>query len=142
MGDPPGKWLLKTKVKSVKGTKPTYEKAIHRAFSVWFRGIGMGIPVINIINMLVAYSRLKTRGITSWDREEKTKVTHAPMARFRLGIAIGIILISLIVNGYQKHRYETEIKPKVESRSPSRYNLKLVPPSGIGGTFDERGVFI
>jgi uncharacterized RDD family membrane protein YckC len=105
-GMTPGKWLLKTKIRMENGKYPSYEKALHRSFSVWVRGIAMGIPILNFIAMLFAYSKLKTKGKTSWDTEGKLQILHSLVKRGRIAIAVGILLFSLIFNAYQKRRFD------------------------------------
>jgi len=96
----PGKFLLKTRVVHTGRGRWNYFSALRRSFLVWFRGMGLGIPVVSLITMLHAYSHLRLRKISSWDRDEKTKVIHQPLHPARLGVAIVIILASFILNRY------------------------------------------
>lgn len=97
-GATPGKFLLKTKVVKQGRGKMDYLCALKRSFLVWLRGFGLGIPIIYLITMLHAYGQLKARKITSWDRDEKTKVTHQKLHPIRLGIAFAVILTSFILD--------------------------------------------
>ncbi len=93
----PGKLILKTQVKDVSGNKLSYKKALIRSFAVWFRGIGMGIPIINFFAMFFAFYRLKINHITSWDKDENIKITHKSIKPIRLGLAVGFIILCVFL---------------------------------------------
>ncbi len=88
LGTTPGRWLLRTKVRDRAEKKPDFTTALRRSFTVWVRGLGLGIPGINIFCMLFAYQRLLIAHTTSWDREGHTRVTHYPLARWRLPVTL------------------------------------------------------
>jgi hypothetical protein len=93
-GSTPGKFFLKTKIKCVgRNPKLDFLQALHRSFSVWFRGFGMGIPVVNFFCLLIAYHRLKVFQITSWDRDAKIQVTHYPIRSWRVVFACFFAII-------------------------------------------------
>jgi hypothetical protein len=87
LGTTPGKFFLKVKFRQGRRLKLSFRDAIKRSFNVWFRGLGMMIPVINAFCLLVAYYRLKTFQTTTWDREESISVTHAPIGRWRIVVS-------------------------------------------------------
>ncbi len=97
-GYTPGKFLLRTKVSDKWGNKLNFKRALRRSFSVWFRGIGMGLPVINIITMFFSFTKLKTNEITSWDKDEKVLVTHYPIQPIRLIIALVAVIFGFLVD--------------------------------------------
>jgi uncharacterized RDD family membrane protein YckC len=99
-GTTPGKLLLGIKVLKQPKGKLDYKMALKRSFLVWLKGMGLGIPVVSIVTMLVAFFRLKSHGITSWDFQEKTKVLHAHIHIVRLLIAVGIVIAFLISDKY------------------------------------------
>ena len=96
-GYTPGKFLLRTKVRSSFGKKIDFSKALRRSFSVWVKGIGLGIPILSIFVMLYSYFKLKTVGITSWDKEEHIHVTHEPLPRGQIIISFAIIFLSVFL---------------------------------------------
>lgn len=87
LGTTPGKFLLRTKI--THGRKPRFDfvTALRRSFNVWLRGLGMGIPIVNVLCMLVASSKLRMLGMTSWDREDNISVTHQPVTQARVILA-------------------------------------------------------
>jgi hypothetical protein len=83
-GTTPGKFFLRTALKQGRKGRLDYLTALKRSFNVWFRGLGMGIPVINFLCLLVAFHRLRVFRQTSWDREENIVVLHRPIGRWRI----------------------------------------------------------
>lgn len=92
IGTTPGKFFLKTKLKAGKRARIRPSLALRRSFSVWVRGIGLGFPFLNAICMFVAYYKLKTFQITTWDREDHIEVVHYPIGRWRIYVAVFIAL--------------------------------------------------
>jgi len=110
IGTTPGKFLLGTKLQWAKKKKPDYFAALKRSFSVWFRGIGMGIPILNVFCLLVAYQKLKVFGIASWDRDDQVKVTHRPIGIWRIWLAILLTMSGLLL-------YYSDKNAKVKSET-------------------------
>ena len=75
-GTTPGKWILKIQVRDQKYQRLTFSNALNRSFSVWWRGVGAGIPVISLITMIVAGIKLSNNGETSWDSGKKYRICH------------------------------------------------------------------
>ena len=97
LGTTPAKWFLKIKLHQGRRIKLSFQTALTRSFNVWFRGLGMMIPIINCICLLFAYYRLHALRQTSWDREEKISVSHAPIGRWRIITAsIATVVIFLL----------------------------------------------
>jgi uncharacterized RDD family membrane protein YckC len=94
-GKTPGKWFLKTRLKQGKREKLDFMTALRRSFSVWFRGLGMWIPGINFFCLLIAYNKLKLLQMTSWDRDDHVVVTHYPIGRWRIYVAVFVALSGL-----------------------------------------------
>lgn len=87
-GTTPGKWLLRIQLKDEKGGKPEFTKALNRSFAVWFRGLGLGIPIISLFTLVAAYNRLTKQGVTSWDEGGEFSITHKRIGPFRIIVAI------------------------------------------------------
>lgn len=102
-GTTPGKFLLKTKLRQGRKVKLDFFTALKRSYHVWFRGLGMGIPVVNVLCMLVASSKLRMLGMTSWDREDNITVSHHPVASWRMVFASIVIVCSFF--GYYTHKH-------------------------------------
>lgn len=101
-GSTPGKWLLGIRLKKEHAKKLDFETSIRRSFAVWFKGIGMGIPIVNFFCLISAYHRLRLFKTTSWDAQEKTAVEHRPIAQWRFYLAAILAIIGLIYYSYWK----------------------------------------
>ncbi len=119
-GKTPGKWFLKTRLKQGKRAKLEFMTALRRSFSVWFRGLGMWIPVVNFFALLIAYNKLKLLQITSWDRDDHLVVTHYPIGRWRIYVAV-FVAFSGILYYYSEKQIESRNEPKRTVRSVNEY---------------------
>ncbi len=99
-GTTPGKWLFKIKVRDSRGRNLSFSDALNRSFSVLFKGMGAGIPVISLISLLSSKSKLKKDGITTWDEDGGHVVTHEKIGAARSIVIAVIILIFLSLNAW------------------------------------------
>jgi len=99
-GTTPGKAILKIRLRKATGEKMlSYREALSRSFKVWVRGMGFGIPIVNLFTALHAYRRLKGSGITSWDEEGELQVSHQEISALRaiLAFLIFVAVVFLII---------------------------------------------
>lgn len=87
-GTTPGKALLRVRLREANGEKLVYIEALNRCFAVWFRGLGMGLPIVSLITQIVAYRNLVQNGETTWDADGELVVSHEPVGAVRTMIAI------------------------------------------------------
>ena len=87
-GKTPGKWILRTSVRTSEHQKLSYSDALNRSFSVWWLGLGAGIPIVFIITMIVAAVKLSNTGATSWDRRSEYRIFHGKVGIVRTLIVI------------------------------------------------------
>ncbi|MDA0578240.1 MAG: RDD family protein [Verrucomicrobia bacterium] len=96
-GTTPGKALLKIRLRKADGSTPGYGDALSRAFSVWARGLGLGIPIIAFITHLNAYNTLKKNGITSWDKDGGFRISHEKIGAGRvlafIALSVGFLIL-------------------------------------------------
>jgi len=104
-GTTPGKFFLKTKLKQGKREKLDFMTALKRSFSVWLRGLGMGIPIFSFFCLLVAFNKLKMVHITSWDRDDHITVTHYPIGKWRIYFVV-FVAVSSILYYYKEKQHE------------------------------------
>ena len=91
-----GKWLLRIQITLKDGQKPTLLHAFKRSVKVWFFGLAMGIPFINLFTLISAHSDLSKNRITSWDKTEKFTIKHGEINIYR-GLVAWVIIITPIV---------------------------------------------
>lgn len=96
IGYTPGKWLLKISVLNEKGSKPRFFQTLKRSFSVWFFGLAMGIPLVNLITLLVSYFDINANGVTRWDRKGNFHVTCLEMSGARILLA-AVVCMAVVI---------------------------------------------
>ena len=68
-------------------------RALRREFLVWCRGLGLGVPIISLVTLIVAFKRLKRRGTTSRDEELSLRPGCRPAsAAQRVLYFVGVLL--------------------------------------------------
>jgi len=67
-GMTPGKFLLRVIIRKAYGNRLWFKEALTRSFRVFVRAESLGLPFV-IITLILAYNRLVTKGIASWDEE-------------------------------------------------------------------------
>lgn len=92
-GTTPGKSLLKINLSNIDGSKAEFDSIFKRTISVWFKGLGLALPIVGIITMLVSYSNLKKNGAASWDTNNGLKITHGRIGAWRVFLAIILIFV-------------------------------------------------
>jgi len=103
-GTTPGKWLMETRILNSEGNKLTFGEALERSFLVWLIGVGAGIPIINLVALIISHNKLRDEGFTSWDKIGNFKVIHKKIKPIKIMIMV-IFFISfllLFIVGYSK----------------------------------------
>lgn len=91
----PGKWALGLRIETADGERLTFGAAWWRAVQVWLRGLGAGIPVVNLVAMGRAYVVLAREGRTSWDTDGGTAVrARSWRPAIRAGAALASVAAS------------------------------------------------
>ena len=96
-GMTPGKWLMNITIRDSKSIKLTYDYALQRFFKIWFRGLGLGIPIVSLITEYNAYSNLIKNGSTTWDSEGNATVTHGRIGAGRIVLTVICWAIILLI---------------------------------------------
>jgi uncharacterized RDD family membrane protein YckC len=90
-GMTPGKWMLHLAVSGGGGAPPSFGAALHRSFTVWWRGTGCWIPVVALVPMAVSYRQLLSRGRTAWDEQEALTVSHGELTPGRIVAGVAVV---------------------------------------------------
>lgn len=96
-GKTPGKWFLQIDLRFKGKIRANWMTALRRSVSVWLRGLGLGIPILNVLCMLTAYQRLKLTHTTSWDRDDQIQVTHRLTAQWRISAATFFSCLTMLI---------------------------------------------
>jgi uncharacterized RDD family membrane protein YckC len=71
-----GKWLCGVRVAHMDGRLLGFQLALKREAMVWWRGLGMGIPGVNLVTIFVGYKTLTKQQETSWDKDLRLRVSY------------------------------------------------------------------
>lgn len=96
-GTTPGKWLFGMRVAHRSGGAPTFPVALRRTALVWWRGLGLNLPLVSLVTMIAAHLNLTNEGETSWDRDTGLVVSHRRMSigRAALALVTGVLLFAV-----------------------------------------------
>lgn len=99
-GRTPGKWLFGIRIAGPDGGPIGVWRALRREVSVFAYGLGLGLPLVSIVTLILAYRRLKSRGATRWDAGQGILVLHRPEgARQNRLNMVGLFLLGLLLFG-------------------------------------------
>jgi hypothetical protein len=81
----PGKWLFGCYIQfsisnayASREMRAQLDRALRRAFRLWWQGVGCGFPLLVPILIAIAYERMVQNQETDWDSAEDCLVTHGP----------------------------------------------------------------
>lgn len=100
-GTTPGKWLFNVTIRDAEGKKPGFVPALKRSIYVWFFGVGMGIPIIFLFELVAQYNNLTKMKATSWDHKMKFIVHHDYLRVVKTTIIVfiyaGFVIVQMII---------------------------------------------
>ena len=89
-----GKAIFGVKIVDGGGAPIGIGRAFRRELHVWLVGLGLSIPIVNLICMLRAFRKLKSSGTTSWDVAQRLTVLHRPTNNLQHGLnVLGVAII-------------------------------------------------
>jgi uncharacterized RDD family membrane protein YckC len=94
LGTTPGKWIMRIQLSTNSSQPLTFRQALSRSFTVWWRGMGIGFPLLSALAMVWNAGSLRKHGITPWDKSGEFRVTHTRVGILR-GTALSIALVVL-----------------------------------------------
>jgi uncharacterized RDD family membrane protein YckC len=97
-----GKWLFGVRVTREDGQPIGVGAALWREVLVWFRGMGIGFPIVTLFTLIKAYRTLKNDGRTTWDRDMSFRVHSMPPTLFTIlgGVALFAIICAVAALTY------------------------------------------
>ncbi|QIG47232.1 RDD family protein [Nordella sp. HKS 07] len=92
-----GKWLFGVRVLDETDRPIGVTRSFKREARVFCQGLGLGIPIVSLITLFIAYRKLKMSGATGWDQALHLKVVQRRngLAQY-LASAVGIALLIVI----------------------------------------------
>ncbi|WP_042460365.1 RDD family protein [Neobacillus dielmonensis] len=98
-GNTLGKTLLHTKVKTVDGRPINFFTALKRSLYVNTAGLGLGVPILNVICSLFSYFDLKKHGASQWDKQFGTVVLYGHVNFSRI-LLVSLLPVALLIVGF------------------------------------------
>ncbi|SOC39060.1 RDD family protein [Ureibacillus acetophenoni] len=97
-----GRYLLRIKITTKNENRINLSTALKRSTFLWFRGLGLGIPIVSFFCLAESYSDLKAYGITYWDRKNNLKITHGKIGFLRVMLVLLLPLILILLGTFAK----------------------------------------
>lgn len=97
-----GKFIFGVKVTRQSGGYIGFKVAFWREMLVWFRGLGLGIPIVSLFTLVHAFKTLKAERNTSWDCQLSALIVQRPTSRLQtclgiFGVALWLgVMISIV----------------------------------------------
>ncbi len=95
-----GKWIFGITVSHLDSQPIGFRLALQREALVWWRGMGLGLPLISLFTLVNSFGTLRDEQKTSWDRELLLKVVHRPDSTRQTVLNFFGILLFLVVIGF------------------------------------------
>ncbi len=105
-----GKWLFGIRVLDSKGNPLSYGMAFGRSLRVFIAGSACGIPFVALITGYLSYRRLTTKGVTYWDSDAGSIVTHQSWTVVRAiasAFAVSLFLVSGVLMPLMVAKFDT-----------------------------------
>jgi hypothetical protein len=93
-----GKWLLGVHIETLTSRQLWFMDYLFRQTGVYWYGLGVGFPVVNLFTMAWQYGRLKSDRAASYD-EGLYKATSRKVSVIRYVFAVLLIFVMIILNG-------------------------------------------
>lgn len=140
-GTTPGKWLFGLSIVSENGNKLDFSAAKDREVEVFIRGCGMGLPVFNIVRLIMSYTFYRNEVP---DLDENVEYRYHDFTQSKVIFAVLVIIAlnisnSLIIADAYQPRFKGDLSVKEFSKNYNFYAKILDKNSNrmeIDGTFE------
>ncbi|PCI93282.1 hypothetical protein COB11_05610 [Candidatus Aerophobetes bacterium] len=86
-GTTPGKAFLGIHLRNKENKKPSFIQSLKRSFSVWFKGIGLNLPLLNVILCVRRLTEMKKKNTLPWDKQLGITILYKKKRKIRTIIA-------------------------------------------------------
>lgn len=94
-GTTPGKWLLGLRVTNNDDRRLTYNKALSRTWTVFWRGMGLDLPIYNLVRQWKSYNACDAGETLDWEYD--STVTLKDEKGWRTATYVGTLVVVLFV---------------------------------------------
>lgn len=103
-GQTPARAIAGIRVKKRDGTSLTIPEAIKRNFTLFYRGMALGIPLISLFTLISAFEKVKHGKETSWDMKFNTMVVSEDGCIERTSIVVFLYIVLIALLTWIKHQ--------------------------------------
>lgn len=135
-----GKWVLGLRVADSEDRRLSYPEALSRTWTVFWSGMGLNIPIYNLVRCWKSYQACEEGKTLEWEKESTLSLRDEKVWRAGAYLGVYILLIGMLVltvsmAGMPKHRGEITVAEFTEN-----YN-RLSDYFGVdtGSFLDETG---
>lgn len=99
-GTTAGKALLGIGI-SASSVRPSFSQSLKRAWNVYVRGMGLGVPLVNLFTMAYQHGKVTRLGSASYDRGSELHISHAGVTPLRIVILVflWVAYLALVMYG-------------------------------------------
>lgn len=142
-GTTAGKWILGLRITDSEGRHLSYSEGLSRTWTVFLRGMGLNIPIYNLVRLSQSYQACEEEETLDWEYE--SILTLQDKKGWRIGAYIGanaaliaVLVLTLFMAAMPKHRGEISV-----SEFCDNYNrLSEYMDVGSGSTLNENGEWV
>ena len=142
-GTTAGKWILGLRITDGEGRHLSYSEALSRTWTVFLRGMGLNIPIYNLVRLWRSYQACAEEETLDW--EDKSILSLRDKKSWRIGAYIGayaaliaVLVLTFFMAAMPKHRGEISV-----SEFCDNYNrLSEYMEVGSGSFLNERGEWV
>ena len=95
-GTTPGKALFGIRVTTEEGGRLSGSQSFARALQVWVLGMGLGLPLLDLLVPLVSFFHLRGGNPTFWDRAMRLRVEYGEITPLNAVAIAGFLLLFLL----------------------------------------------
>lgn len=121
----PGKWLLGIRVVAADGQPLPFNRSFARAFTIWFQGVAIGLPVLPLFTMFFSYRQLTRTGATAWDESTDAKVKHGAWSPEKVVLAVIVVAALMLANPLFDLSSKARSIPAQRADTPSEASATL-----------------
>lgn len=138
-----GKWILGLRITDGEGRHLSYSKAFSRTWTMLLRGMGLNIPIYNLVRFWRSYRACEEGETLDW--EEESILILRDKKGWRIGAYVGayvaafaVLILTLFIAAMPKHRGEISV-----SEFCDNYNrLSEYMDVGSGSSLNESGEWV
>jgi len=103
-GQTPARNIAGIRVTKRDGTPLTFSESVKRNFSLFYRGMALGLPLISLFTLISAFEKVKHGKQTSWDMKYNTMVVSEDGCIERTSIVAFLYIALIALLTWIKHQ--------------------------------------